>query len=147
MMKKIWLLTALLTAVALVVLIITNFYFKQEHAILTKKFGIYINREIEITYFENNTSDDPYCFAALKANDKEYKKLLQKMKKADYYIYEDLDDMYLQQYSEWMDFENIVQAYQMDTAEYSFISIRRIHANIFITDSENGYRNIYLHRN
>ena len=147
-MKKIrWLLIILLITSVATVLLVVAFYHKQEHMILTKKFYISINKEINISYFENNNSDNPYCYAALKVNDQEYIKILHDMEKADYYIFKDFNELYLQRHNNWMNSKNIVQAYVMDTVEYSFISGHRVHIYIFITDSQNGYRDIYMLRN
>ena len=156
--KTLWILIILLS-IAAIAISVTVYYNhnNQEHVILSNKFYISIKKDINITHFENknmnfayfeyNDQDEmPYCYAALKVNDEEYKKILNDMKKASYLICED-DDWYLEEQGNWMNLENIAQTYTMDTSKAFLLGRYRIHCVIFITNPENGFRDIYLLRN
>ncbi len=149
MKKRISLIIVLLIIVLLAtVLLILFFTSKEQHEILTKKFHIPIKKSYEIVFFENNTRNDleRHCYSKLKVSESEYNEILSEIKKAEYSS-DSLEwyDICFENNSKWMSGEKVVEAYSKNAVESRYlISGKRTHMNIFITESKDGYRQIYM---
>ena len=121
----------------------------QPYEILTKKFYIPIKEEYEIVHFENVKGDisEKYCEAELKIAASEYHIFQSELEKAGYSIQTLSDyDVYLENSSDWIDCEKVVQVYEKATVERYFIYADRTHMHIFITESIDGYYHVYMSR-
>lgn len=140
--------------VILVMIVFISLVLKNRtHKVLTKKFYIPIEEQYEIVFFESEgiLPINKYCNAEIKVNENEYAIIKSEMEKAGY-TSESIDDfdysIYFENNSYWMDSENIVEVYtNFATERWFFMPCLRISMDIFITESDNGYRSIYMSRN
>ncbi len=148
MKRKMYVLIIIVTlAVIATIFALVVFYNRQEHVILSKKFYIPIEKSTEIIYLDNQGGENPYCRAVLRISDSEYEKIILDMQKAEYYVSsrdEGIDP--LQYLSDWLPTERIAEVYVLKTVEYYFVSGRRVQIDACITESVDGYREIYLYR-
>ena len=122
---------------------------KKQHEILTKKFYFPVKESYKILFFENVEGDvlEKHCYATLNLSESEYTELKLELEKAEY-EYEDILNSLewykkpFENHSDWLDGEKVVEGYLGYTVE----SGDRIHMNVYITKSENGYRQVYLTR-
>lgn len=119
----------------------------QPYEILTKKFYIPIKEEYEIVKFEKEESIEKHYKAELKISESDYYAFLSELEKAGYSIQTLSDyDVYLENSSDWIDCEKVVQVYEKATVERYFIYADRTHMHIFITESIDGYHHVYMSR-
>ena len=152
MLKK----TLLIIILSVTVIFVTTigllaFSNKGQHRILTNKFYIPINESYEIVFFENENGNslERYCHAELKVSESEYIELKMGMEEAGY-TSRNLDgyDIYLENFSDWIPDEKVVAVYCKHILEKQhLIFSHRIQMDIFITESTDGYRQVYMCRN
>ena len=154
MIKKIRLIIILLVIFILVVtigLIINKNKNNDKHKTLTEKFYVPIKNSYNIIQFKNVTGDysERCCYSEIKISEKDYNNFELEIKKSGY-VKEPLEwyDIFIENNSDWISNENIIAVYTKHIVETQYIIKRnRIQINIFITESEDGYRQIYMLRN
>lgn len=124
---------------------------QEQYELLTEKFYIPIEKSYNIVFVENKTGNDLQrcCSAELKVNESEYNELKSEMEKSGYLIDPvEWYDTFLKKNSDWLLGENVVEAYERTDVETRYaIYSYRIHMYIFVTESIDGYRHIYMYRN
>ena len=148
MIRKKGLCITIVLLIVLVIAVLLVIYNKQEHIVLSKRFYIPIEKNTDIIYLDNQNGKDSYCDIGLKIRDSDYEKIILDMQKANYHA-QPLEEykIFLLNTSDWVPVENITEVYTLNTVKYSFISGYRIHIVAFITESSDGYREIYITRN
>ena len=162
-MKKSCLL--LLGVITLVIIGIATFFLvyktnnPSESKILSEKFGISITNEMEVSCLENSTqSNSCLCVIKVKVSENEYSEFLLEIDKANYTENKYFNtgsasdypiQVFLSNVKEWVD-EDAIRMFQKHETKRStnipFIpaKVTQVTNYIFISNSLDGYRNIYL---
>lgn len=118
-----------------------------KHDILSRKFYIHIKHSYEIIHFENIKKDreERHCYAALKLKETEYISFESELKK----IYDmecDIEgyNLFFEENKDWIKNNSIISVYDNHVVEFPGY---RIGMTIFITNTIDGYRYVYMTRN
>ena len=145
----------MIIAVVITIVTIIVVIHNQDNKVISRKFYIPLPQSTEVLSlkrFELMIEPFPYCEAAIRISENDYENFLSDMQSAGYSDHtQEVFETFKRMPEDWLPLENvkpITQVYQMNTAEYHFpFILARVHANIYITEPVDGFREIYMDRN
>ena len=141
-------------AIVLLGVIASVIYNNQAHVIISKNFGFVLEKDAEILYKKREFNIDALdfsCEIAVRIKESEYQDVLNNIKNAGYESYDDEEwrkETYGWEAKNWMSLDDVkpqIERYERQWVnKIFFISNVRHHSTIHITDSIDGYRELYM---
>ena len=144
--KIIVLVVAILTVIAVAAGVGLKWYNNQEYVIVSKAFGVTIDKDADIIYFDD---DDEYLHAAYGVSTEDYETLLDELLSNGFEeceIYTEIDGKYvnspIMSNTEWIPLDRITKAYCLreDSKECKGYD----YSYVYVADSDNGFVELYF---
>lgn len=142
----------LLALVTFSIIICVQKYKSQPHIVLSKKMYVPIDENIDIIYFNDEGGNEaPLCYAGLTVSDEQYSIILNNMKNSGY-TKVNSEVAFLRGQESWVPVDKVSETYMCIKVErnrigFSRVQGRRVRVCVYVTDSKNGYRNMYFFNN